>query len=150
MAAHQVPIPGILQARILEWVVISFSSAWKWKKSEVAQSCPTLSNPMDCSLPGSSVHGIFQGRVLEWVAIAFPIAYRWVASDNKATSSGRFYTGKWVDVLQLYIWLQVSSKSPTLILVHTWPIDYFNYHFCPRLFSTLLTCLSHSFGELTS
>ena len=39
--------------------------------SEVAQSCPTLSDPMDCSLPGSSVHGIFQARVLEWVAIAF-------------------------------------------------------------------------------
>ena len=38
---------------------------------EVAQSCPTLSNPMDCSLPGSSVHGIFQARVLEWGAIAF-------------------------------------------------------------------------------
>ena len=40
-------------------------------ESEVAQSCPTLCNPMDCSLPGSSVHGIFQARVLEWVAIAF-------------------------------------------------------------------------------
>ena len=38
---------------------------------EVAQSCPTLSDPMDCSLPGSSTHGIFQARVLEWVAIAF-------------------------------------------------------------------------------
>ena len=40
-------------------------------ESEVAQSCLTLSNPMDCSLPGSSVHGIFQARVLEWGAIAF-------------------------------------------------------------------------------
>ena len=40
-------------------------------ESEVAQSCPTLSNPMDCSLPGSSIHGILQARVLEWVAIAF-------------------------------------------------------------------------------
>ena len=38
---------------------------------EVTQSCPTLSDPMDCSLPGSSVHGIFQARVLEWGAIAF-------------------------------------------------------------------------------
>ena len=37
---------------------------------EVAQSCPTLRDPMDCSLPGSSVHGIFQARVLEWGAIA--------------------------------------------------------------------------------
>ena len=40
---------------------------------EVAQSCPTLRDPMDCSLPGSSVHGIFQARVLEWGAIAFSI-----------------------------------------------------------------------------
>ena len=40
-------------------------------ESEVAQSCPTLSDPMDCSLTGSSIHGIFQARVLEWDAIAF-------------------------------------------------------------------------------
>ena len=39
-------------------------------ESEVAQSFPTLSDPMDCSLPGSSIHGIFQARVLEWGAIA--------------------------------------------------------------------------------
>ena len=42
-------------------------------ESEVAQSCPSLSDPMDCSLPGSSVHGIFQARVLEWGAIAFSV-----------------------------------------------------------------------------
>ena len=40
-------------------------------ESEVAQSCRTPSDPMDCSLPGSSIHGIFQARVLEWGAIAF-------------------------------------------------------------------------------
>ena len=40
---------------------------------EVAKSCQTLSDPMDCSLPGSSAHGIFQARVLEWGAIAFSI-----------------------------------------------------------------------------
>ena len=39
--------------------------------SEVAQSCPTLCNPMDCSPPGSSVHGILQARIMEWVAISF-------------------------------------------------------------------------------
>ena len=42
-------------------------------ESEVAQSCPTLSDPVDCSLPGSSIHGSFQARVLEWGAIAFSI-----------------------------------------------------------------------------
>ena len=67
-------VSGILQARTLEWVAISFSNAWKWKvksESEVAQSCLTLHDPMDCSLPGSSIHGSFQARALEWVAIAF-------------------------------------------------------------------------------
>ena len=111
------PIPGILQARTLEWVAISFSNAWKWKvkvkslsrvlpsptpwiaafqappsmgfsrqeywsgvplpspkyRSAAAakslQSCPTLCDPMDCSLPGYSIHGILQARTLEWVAI---------------------------------------------------------------------------------
>ena len=61
------PIAGILQARTLEWVAISFSSAWKWKWSR----CLTPHDPMDCSPPGSSVHGISQARVLEWAAIAF-------------------------------------------------------------------------------
>ena len=64
-------VPGILQARTLQWVAISFSNARKVKsESEVAQSCPTLSDPMDCSPLGSSIHGIFQARVLEWGAMA--------------------------------------------------------------------------------
>ena len=107
-------IHGILQARILKWVAISFSrgslrprdwtqvshitgrffSIWAiweacskmafllrspWNNHfytaaaavKLLQSCLTLHNPIDCSLPGSSVHGIFQARVLEWGAIAF-------------------------------------------------------------------------------
>ena len=44
-------------------------------ESEVAESCPTLSDPMDCSLPGSSIHGILQARTLEWGAIAFSVKY---------------------------------------------------------------------------
>ena len=47
-------------------------------ESEVTQSCLTLSDPMDCSLPGSSVHGIFQARVLEWVAIAFSKVFHYL------------------------------------------------------------------------
>ena len=57
-------VPGILQARILEWVAISFSNACMHAKS--LQSCSTLCNPMDSSPPGSSVHGSLQARVLEW------------------------------------------------------------------------------------
>ena len=119
-------VRGILQARILEWVTISFfrgssrprdrtqdslsveffrqeycsalpfptpgvlphpvfpaypaltggvftRATWekKEKESEVAQLCLTLGDPLDCSLPGSSVHGILQARILEWVAISF-------------------------------------------------------------------------------
>ena len=111
------PVPGVLQARTLEWVAISFSNAWKRKvkvaqscpilatpwsaahrllhpwdapgkstgvgchfllqcmkeksESEVTQSCPTLSDPMVCSPPGSSIHGMLQARVLGWGVIAF-------------------------------------------------------------------------------
>ena len=55
-------------------------------ESEVAQLCPTLSDPTDCSLPGSSVHGIFQAGVLEWGAIAF--------SDNRLQYSVNVTFGK--------------------------------------------------------
>ena len=59
-------------------------------ESEVAQSCLTLRNPMDCSPPGSSAHGIFQARVLEWVAIAFsrtnPRGYQIVRTHIKETT----------------------------------------------------------------
>ena len=55
-------------------------------ESEVAQSCPTLSDPMDCSPSGSSVHGIFQARVLEWGAIAFSIMF-YEFGDYVPTSS---------------------------------------------------------------
>ena len=72
-------VPGILQARTLEWVAISFSNAWKWKVKVKLLSRVQLSDPMDCSLPDSSVHGIFQARVLEWGAIAFSnISGRWL------------------------------------------------------------------------
>ena len=62
-------VPGTLQARILEWVAISFSNACMHAKP--LQSCPTLCHPMDSSPPGSSVHGILQARILEWVAMSF-------------------------------------------------------------------------------
>ena len=52
-------------------------------ESEVGQSCPTLRNPMDCSLPGSSTRGIFQARVLEWGAIAFSESLKWQKVKDK-------------------------------------------------------------------
>ena len=53
-------------------------------ESEVTQVCPTLSDPMDCSLPGSSIHGIFQAEVLEWGAIAFSVGIPWTISKEKS------------------------------------------------------------------
>ena len=67
-AAHQAP-PSLGFSRQEHWSGLPFPSPMR--ESEVAQSCPTPSDLMDCSLPGSSVHGIFQARVLEWGAIAF-------------------------------------------------------------------------------
>ena len=60
---------GTLRATVHEVTGVRHDLATKW--SEIVQSCPTLRDPMDCSLPGSSIHGIFQARVLEWGAIAF-------------------------------------------------------------------------------
>ena len=94
------PIPGILQARTLEWVAISFSNAWKWKENiEFAQSCPTRSDPMDCSLPGSSVHGIFQARVLEWGAS--------IDISNSGVFIGQFWW--YVFWLLLNAWIQKNE-----------------------------------------
>ena len=71
MAAHQAPHPWDSPGKNTGVGFHSLLQCMKVKsESEIAQSCPTPSDPMDCSLPGSSVHGIFQARVLEWGAIA--------------------------------------------------------------------------------
>ena len=84
-------------------------------ESEVAQSCLTLSNPMDCSLPGSSAHGIFQARVLEWVAIAF--------SDNlirpKHLESMKIFLGGLFICLYALSMVMKHSKFLTNIDVYT-------------------------------
>ena len=58
---------------------------------EVAQLCPTLSNPMDCSLPGSSIHGIFQSRVPEWGAITFSVC---LSNPILISASWRYWVGQ--------------------------------------------------------
>ena len=64
-------------------------------ESEVTQSCLTLSDPMDCSLPGSSIHGIFQVTVLEWVAIAISeITYKFYLKKNLKWFSSTFRCSK--------------------------------------------------------
>ena len=81
----------------------------------VAQSCPILCDPIDCSLPGSSVHGILQARILEWVPIPFSRRSFWPRDWTKvACTAGRFFT-VWVarQALLHFIWLQ-SSKGKEL------------------------------------
>ena len=62
-------------------------------ESEVAQSCPTLCHPVDCSPPGSSVHGILQARILEWVAISFSRGSSWPRDRTQVSCiAGRHFT----------------------------------------------------------
>ena len=76
---------------------------------EVIQSCPTVSDPMDCSPPGSSAHGIFQARVLEWGAIAF--------SNNLALALIKLpgFSQSWVTQALNTPWLLIQSFSPEVL-----------------------------------
>ena len=71
------------------------------RENEVAQSSPTLSNPMDCSPPGSSVHGMLQARVLEWVAIAF--SHLWFGKTQNNSSN--------FDIFSLLIIKNLENKN---------------------------------------
>ena len=82
--------------------------------SEDPQSCPTLSDSMDCSLPGSSVHGIFQARVLEWVAIAFSELTVWcIASqipyNHTVEVTNRFKGLDLIDRVPEELWTEVRD-----------------------------------------
>ena len=73
------PVPGILQARALEWVAISFSNPWKWKvKVKLLCRARLLATPWTAAYQAPPSHGIFQARVLEWVAIAFSVIYTYI------------------------------------------------------------------------
>ena len=69
------PVPGILQARILEWVAISFFKHMYTADANSKLWFCCCTDPVDCSLPGSSVPEILQARILEWVAISFSISF---------------------------------------------------------------------------
>ena len=85
---------------------------------EVVQSCPTLHNPMDCSLPGSSVQGIFQARVLEWAAIAF--SYNTLFSpkfwkERELYNLCIYYGGREKTRLYAFFWQKYSRKSEVVL-----------------------------------
>ena len=89
-------------------------------ESEVAQSCPTLHNPMDCSLPGSSIHGIFEAGVLEWVAIAFSktMVHR-IAKSQTWLSNSHSLTHWWLDIhihCKMIITIKLINTSIILLV----------------------------------
>ena len=95
-------------------------------ESEVAQSCPTFSDPMDCSPPGSSVHGIFQARVLEWGSIAFSMRFllRCIKFNIQASSVQMDYSSQWAH--------QLKTGSPPVLslMVNDWHLRL--SHSCQR------------------
>ena len=81
------------------------------RESEVAQSCPTLCDPMDCSLSGSSVHGIFQARVLEWIAISFSRGSSRPRSRTQVSLiAGRRFT-IWAKSIDVIKWMKKEKKK---------------------------------------
>ena len=92
-------------------------------ESEVAQSCPTLRDPMDCSLPGSSVHGIFQARVLEWGSIVFSgeniiwshqIPQILLKSPVSSLAKSTKITQQWALYFFLIVWSQSTEEKITV------------------------------------
>ena len=87
-----------------KWVLISYQM--KYATYSVAQLCPTVCNPMDCSPPASSVYGIFQARILEWVAISSSRGSAWPRDWTSVS-----YTGRWI----LYHWATWEAQDPTYL-----------------------------------
>ena len=123
----------------------------KW--SEVAQSCPTLCDPMDCSLSGSSVYGIFQARVLEWIAISFSrgssrprnwtqvscIAGRrftvWATREAQVAREGWISTWEeWPDLITILFLLSSPPNLPNHWLFGEFGCFYERSYGCPCLF----------------
>ena len=92
----------------------------KRSESEVAQSCPTLSDPMDCSLPGFSAHGIFQARVLEWGAIAFS------SKKKKRMDQSNHFSTLRIDQRHTAIWkvLVLQPQVRKWKSVASWPLPF--------------------------
>ena len=90
-------------------------------ESELAQSCPTLSDPMDCSPPGSSVHGIFQTRILEWGQLSFYIIFSWDTHSTfniKYASTTRVATRYLTLSLSEILYLSKCIFNTCLNLIH--------------------------------
>ena len=129
MAAHQAP-PSLGFSRQNTGVGFHFLLQCMEVKSEneVAQSCPTLSYPMDCSLPGSSAHGIFQARVLEWGAIALQLL---VTTEEPIIPSIERDQKLWEDKINPQVWDQgipgQAHQAEPVIIVLRDPTQFPNW-----------------------
>ena len=109
MAAHQAPL-SLGFSRQEHWSGLPFPSPMHESESEATQSCPTLSDPMDCSIPGSS-HGIYQARVLEWVVIAFSILS--CISSVQLLSCVRFFATPLTIACQAFLFMSIKLVMPS-------------------------------------
>ena len=106
-------------------------------ESEVAQSCPTLCDPMDCRLPGSSVHGIFQARVLEWGAIAFSIL-----ELHSILYSVNMFNHSLVDEYVVFLLLQITVWRAVVYISLFMRLDCLSLHIEIYIchFQNILSC----------
>ena len=124
MATHQAP-PSLGFSRQEHWSGLHFLLQCMKEKSEseIAQSCVTLRHPMDCSLPGSSIHGIFQARVLEWGASAF--------SNTHVIGAHICKTGFQIHSFRIFPssgWLPFPACSSSPALVPSWSLTLGSCH----------------------
>ena len=122
-----------------------FISLIEW--SEVAQLCPTLCHPMDCSLPGSSVHGIFQARILEWVVISFSRFFpsRYQIHGSCGSSTGRQFLYHWASWKALKIMLLFKCVFVFFNSLVSWSIfhlflPFFTYESYTSILSPFFCC----------
>ena len=111
-------------SRLIIWdIQLAIQGPVSERVSEVAQSCPTVCDPMDCSLPGFSIHGILQARILEWVAISFSNAWKWKVKV-KSLSRVRLFATLWTVAYQAppsmgfsrqEYWSGVPLPSPPIV-----------------------------------
>ena len=107
------------------------------REREVAQPCPTLSNPMDCSLPGSAAPGIFQARVLEWGAIAFSNGYLVISTNIE----NNFLISDALLLTEIFIWIKFNI---ILILQRSVLLVMFFFYCCIQIFFFFIIFINYS------
>ena len=115
MAAHQAP-PSLGLSRQEHWSGLPFPSPMHESEREVAQSCPTLSDPMDCSLPGSSIHGFSRQEYWSGVPLPFPRPFGYnlnqIAYGHTVEVTNRFKGLDLVDTVPEELWTEATHKVP--------------------------------------